>query len=127
MSTTAVQPRRRRLIKPWHRRLAAGWMTWGVALLQSAMLVTLAVTPGWDPPRAKFFEIIWAWAHKPSFYPVAALLVLGPILTFLACQVRGMHRWWLVICWSAFFIITANCFGDRVMVMGRMLWWKYVE
>ncbi len=104
----------------------AGWLTWGVVLLQCSLLVTLAVTPTWTPPRMKIAELFWAWLHKPEFYPLVALVVLGPILTFLATQIRGVHRWWLVICWSAFFILIVNFFGDRMLLMGRALWGYYV-
>lgn len=124
---TASSHARYRLIKPQYKRTVAGWMTWGVVLLQTALLVTLAVAPRWNPPRGQFFEVVWAWMHKPSFYPFVALLIGGPVLTFLATQVKGLHRWWLVICWSAFFILLVNFFGERVMVMGRTLWWKYLE
>ncbi len=129
MSSTkaASIPTRRRFIKPRHKRVVANWMTWAVVLLQTCMLVTLAVAPRWNPPRGQFFEVVWAWMHKPSFYPFVALLIGGPVLTFLATQVKGIHRWWLVIAWSAFFIILVNFFSDRVMVMGRMLWWRYLE
>ncbi|GEM_PF-1801008 len=124
-STSTTQ--RRKFIKPRHKRVAAGWMTWAVVVLQACLLVTLAVAPRWNPPRGQFFEVVWAWMHKPSFYPFVALLVIGPVLSFLASQIKGMHRWWLLITWSAFFIILVNFFGDRVMVMGRMLWWRYLE
>ena len=127
MSTHRQPAPARKFIRPRRKRQVAGWLAWGVAALQGALLITLAVTPQWNPPAAKFFEIIWAWMHKPSFYPFVALLVLGPILTFLACQVKGLHRWWLAVCWSAFFVIIINLFGDRVLLMGRMLWWRFVE
>ncbi len=108
-------------------RRAAHWMTWAVVLLQGAMLLTLAVTPAAAPPRGTFFQLLWASARKPTFYPFVALLIGGPALTLLAWQMRGRDRAVLIASWFVFAGLTAHFFGERVMTMWRVVWWRYVE
>ncbi len=108
-------------------RRAANWMTWIVVLLQGAMLLTLAVTPAEAPPRTTFFQLLWASARKPTFYPVGALLLGGPVFTLLAWQIRGRHRAVLIAAWFVFAGLTAHYFGERVMTMWHVVWWQYVE
>ena len=102
-------------------------MAWAVVLLQGAMLLTLAVTPAEPPPRVTLFQLIWASARKPTFYPFVALLLAGPAFTLLAWQWRGRHRAVLMLGWLVFAGLTAHYFGERVMAMWRVIWWQYVE
>lgn len=106
------------------RRAISGQLTWIVIGLQAALLLTLAATPA-DPPRGPhLFKLIWAWMHKPTFYPLVALLCAGPPLTWLAWQTSGRHRAALVLAWAVFLIILFSVFGHRTTVMLRILWWQ---
>jgi hypothetical protein len=97
---------------------------WIVIALQAALLLTLAATPS-DPPNGPhFLQLIWAWMHKPTFYPLVALLIAGPPLTWLACRTPGRHRTALLAAWIVFGIILITAFGDRTLVMLRILWWR---
>ncbi len=96
-----------------------------VALLQGAMLLTWAVAPTWDPPRVMLFELIWAWMHQPAFYPFVALLLGGPVLTFIAWRIKGKHKPWLAASWIVFSLITWLVFEHRLLVMVDVLRWKY--
>ena len=98
-------------------------LTWVVIALQSAMLLTLWVTPTWQPPRVRLFELVWAWMHQPTFYPVAALIVVGPIASVMAWSCRGKHMRWLLLSWVIFIAILIECFSQRVAAMTRVLWW----
>ncbi len=88
------------------------------------MLLTLAVTPTDPPARMPLFELLWARAHKPSFYPLVALLIGGPALTWLAWQTPGRHRWALTVVWALFLTVLIGFFNDRAAVMLRVLWWQ---
>ncbi|MEX2213357.1 MAG: hypothetical protein WD768_04475 [Phycisphaeraceae bacterium] len=125
VSTSSRRSRKQAWIRPRHRRQFAAWLTWGVVLLQTAMLVTLAVTPTWQPPRVTFFELIWAWMHQPTFYPFAALLIGGPALTILAWTIKGWHRAALVVAWCCFAVLLHHHFGERVGTMWRVIVWQY--
>jgi hypothetical protein len=104
------------------RRQLAGVMTWAVAALQGAVLLTFAVDPS-DPPQAQgLFQLLWAAAHRPSFYPLVGLLVAGPVLTGLAWCVRGPHRPWLIASWAAFLPLAILWHAHRLNVMLRILW-----
>lgn len=98
-------------------------MTWSVIALQAALLLTLAVTPS-DPPNGPHIrQLIWAWMHKPTFYPLIALLIGGPILTALAWRTPGKHRPALLLTWVLFLFVLISAFGERTLVMLRILWW----
>jgi len=96
-------------------------MAWAVVALQGALLLTLAVTPSDPPEGPHLLRLIWAWMHRPTFYPLAALLIGGPVLTYLAWQTRGKHRRGLVLSWVIFLIVLTTCFGRRVWVMLQLL------
>lgn len=102
-------------------------VTWGVIILQSALLLTMAVTPTWIPPRVKMFELIWAAMREPIFYPLIAVFTFGPGMTLTAWIVPGRHRAVLAIAWSVFLVAVMSLYGDRVGVMMRVLWWEYGE
>ena len=90
--------------------------------MQAAVLVAFALDPS-DPPRAgSLFQALWALAHKPAFYPLTLVAVLGPFATWLACTVRGPHRRWLTACWVVFLAVLIGVYGHRVAVMLQLLW-----
>jgi len=98
-------------------------LTWLVIALQSVLLLTLWVTPTWQPPPMRLFELVWAWMHRPTFYPLAALIVVGPIASVIAWSCRGRHWRWLVLGWLIFGTLLGGCFSQRVATMARVLWW----
>ncbi len=102
-------------------------LTCGVVVLQGAVLLTLWVTPTWTPPRIKLIELLWAWMHQPTFYPLAVLVAAGPVMTIAAWVGRGRHRLWLVVSWLVFAVIIVRSFGDRAEAMMRVLWWVITE
>lgn len=95
-----------------------------VIALQAVLLLAFAATPTDPPPRITLFELLWASARKPTFYPLVALILAGPPLTILALRKAGRHRWWLAISWVGFAALLIACFGQRVAVMLRVLWWQ---
>lgn len=100
----------------------------GVLLaLQLAVLVAFWVTPGEPPGRSALGQLLWAAARRPTFYPLAALLVAGPVLTAVAWRVRGRHRGWALAGWAVFLAVALPVFGHRLWVMLRVLWWRYGE
>lgn len=98
-------------------------LTLGVISLQGALLLTLWVTPTWTPPRVQFIELLWAWMHRPTFYPLVALIAAGPLMTLVAWTSPGRHRLWLVLSWLVFAVVLTQYYGDRSRVMLRTLWW----
>ncbi|MEX1017711.1 MAG: hypothetical protein WD534_10180 [Phycisphaeraceae bacterium] len=115
---------RRRWIGHARRRRAAEHLALVVLALQAALLVTLAVTPSRLPPRLTLFELLWALPQRPTFYPFIAVLLAGPVLTVLACRVRGAHRVWLAVGWPVFVVVLLACFGNRVALMLRIIDWQ---
>jgi len=67
-------------------------------------------------------EDLWALAHKPSFYPLAGLIVVGLPASYLAMTVRGSHRVLLVVGWACFAAAMGQWHGHRLAVMLRVLW-----
>ncbi len=100
-------------------------MTWAVVVLQSALLLTLAVTPTRPPPRVEFLELLWASSQRPTFYPLIAVLIGGPALTTFAWRTKGRHRRWLILSWLVFGVLLVGLFGDRVIAMLRVLFHVY--
>ncbi len=99
-------------------------LTWLVVALQAALLLTLAATPA-DPPTGPHpLQLLWAWMHKPTFYPLVALLGAGPPLSWLAWRTPGQHRAALLCVWAGFLLILLTTFGHRTAVMLRILWWQ---
>ncbi len=117
----------RRLVTAARKRAIAARLALVVLALQGAVLLALAMTPG-DPPggaRLTLWQLLWASARKPTFYPLVGLLVAGPVLTVVAWRLRGPHRSWLVLGWGAFLAIAVPVYGFRLAVMLRVLWWQY--
>jgi len=107
-------------------RATAMKLTWAVAALQGAVLLTFALVPANTPPRLPLMDLLWAASRKPQFSPLVALLVGGPVLSALAWQARGTHRALLVIFWSAFLAVVVAFHLERVRMMLRVLAWQYL-
>ncbi len=99
-------------------------MVWAVVAMQAAMILTLAVTPSDPPKHSRLMQLIWAWMHKPTFYPLIVLILGGPVLSILAWRVPGRHRRILITAWVVFTTIVVVGFGERVKVMLHVLWWQ---
>jgi hypothetical protein len=102
-------------------RLTA-YLTLLVLLLQAALLVTFALDPSQPPTASSFFQALWALGHKPSFYPLVALLVIGPWATWLALSGRGGHRRVVLASWLLFLPLALVLHGHRIAVMMKVLW-----
>ncbi|MCG8510989.1 MAG: hypothetical protein MI741_17335, partial [Rhodospirillales bacterium] len=68
----------KRLVEHRQWRVLAIHLTWTVLALQGAVLLTLAMTPNKTPPDGRLFELLWASARKPQFYPLIALILFAP-------------------------------------------------
>jgi hypothetical protein len=110
-------------MSPARRRAVSHRLTWIVIGLQSALLLTLWVTPSDPPSGSHLMMMLWAWMHRPTFYPLVALLIGGPTLSWVAWQTPGRHRTAIVLAWCIFLTILLSAFGQRVVVMLRVLWW----
>jgi hypothetical protein len=108
---------------PSRRRAASRKLTWSVIGLQAALLLTLAVTPTDPPSGSHLLQLVWAWMHRPTFYPLAALLVGGPVLSCIAWHTPGRHRAAIVTAWIVFLTVLLGVFGNRTVVMLQILWW----
>lgn len=136
IALTRAQARRRKkqksLTQKARKRLQAAGratamkLTWAVAALQGAVLLTFALVPAKVPPRLPLADLFWAASRKPQFYPLVALLVAGPLLSALAWHARGPHRALLVIFWSAFITVVFAFHLERVRMMLRVLAWQYL-
>lgn len=115
----------RRWLNSSRQRWLAQRLTLIVLAMQGALLVALAVTPGDPPTRGTLWQLLWAASRRPTFYPLVILLMAGPPLSWLAWQVRGVHRRWLAIGWGTFTALLLVFFSHRVDVMLRVLWWQF--
>ena len=93
-----------------------------VITLQAVMLLTLAVTSAWEPPRLPLIEYLWVWASHASFYPMLMLLIGGPILTWLACRMDTKKRGVMSLSWTAFGLTLVLAFGAEAQSMLQTLW-----
>lgn len=93
-----------------------------VLLLQAALLVTFALDPSEPPRSASFVQALWALGHKPSFYPLVGLVLVGPWATWLALSGRGAHRRVLLASWVLFLPLALVLHGHRIAVMLKVLW-----
>lgn len=117
----------RRILSLKRQRAIAERASLVVLALQGAVLLALAVTPG-DPPGGQtltLWQLLWAASRKPTFYPLVGLLLAGPVLTLVAWRITGRHRAWLVAGWLVFLAVAVPFFGQRLVVMLRVLWWQY--
>ncbi len=107
-------------------RAAATRLTWCVAAMQGAVLLSFALVPARMPPNLPLMDLLWASSRRPQFYPLVALLIAGPVLSVLAWQVRGWHRLTLAICWTAFIFAVLTYHSDRIRLMLRVLANQYL-
>ena len=110
----------------WLRQVA-GRLTGVVVGCQAPFLVTLWVTPVWLPPKMRFIELVWAWMHRPTFYPLMVLVIAGPILSAVAWCCPGRHRLRLVASWLGLAVVLFWFHHDRVTAMLRVLWWQWID
>jgi hypothetical protein len=97
-------------------------LTAAVVALQAALLVMFWLDPS-DPPRSgSLWQALWALGHKPSFYPLVGLLVVGPAATWLAMSRPGVHRQRLLVAWAVFLPLVTVMHGHRIYVMLSVLW-----
>lgn len=113
--------RRRRRIRRLPRTTAAGLAAAGVILLHGALLLAMARDPAPLPMRLTLLELLWAAARRPSFDLLIACFTAGPVLTYLAWTARGRHRRALGLSWVVFGTLMVYPFGERVVVMLRVL------
>ncbi len=90
-------------------------------LLHGVVLVTFFgdLAP---PAGGGLFELLWAWAHEASFYPLVGLILAGIPLSLLAGVIRGRHRYGLAGSWLVFAVLAGLFHADRLTVMLRILW-----
>ncbi|MBI1369474.1 MAG: hypothetical protein GC162_12570 [Planctomycetes bacterium] len=105
-----------------HQKSLARKAVWAVMGLQTALLACLVLDPT-DPPRTgTLWQALWALAHRPAFYPLVGLLIVGPPATFLAYSVGGRHRKILVFSWIFFGALAVYFFGMRLWIMLLVLY-----
>jgi hypothetical protein len=114
--------KRRPRWKPRVGRFAARYTFQTVLALQGAVLLTFFVDPSNPPASEGLSQLLWALAHKPSFYPVAALVLVGLPITFIALMFRGKHRINLALTWATFLTILAVFHQHRIVVMIQILY-----
>ena len=93
-----------------------------VLLLQASLLVMFTLDASSPPQSASFFQALWALGHKPSFYPLVALIIIGPWATWLGLCRRGAHRRVLMVSWMLFLPLAGVVYGHRIAVMLKVLW-----
>ena len=96
-----------------------------VVALQLVCIGTFIADPATQPIGLEPFELLWAWMHQPSFYPLVALLVAGPPLTLLSLRIHGPHRLPLILAWLIFVTVMYLWFYDRVLLKLEILWKQY--
>ena len=107
------------------RRQLAGRLTLAVAALHGALLLTLALDEDPLPWEVGLFELLWAAAHRPMFYPLVAVLIAGPVLTALAWRVPGRHRHYLLGIWGVSVLLLGTVFAERMRLMLEILHWRF--
>jgi len=90
--------------------------------VQVALIAAFIIDPSDPPQRGSLWQALWALAHRPSFYPLAAVLLIGPPATWLAWSRPGRHRMALIAGWAAFIVVVTLCFRHRMLVMLKVLW-----
>ena len=92
-----------------------------VVLLQLAVPFAFAIDPTNPPAAGSFWAAFWALFHRPAFYPLAALLTIGPAATVLALTIPGKHRIALILAWIIYIPLITYLDGHRIHVMLRVL------
>lgn len=101
------------------------YLTACVVGLQLIYIGALLADPASQPWDVEFAELLWAWMHKPSFYPFLAVFLVGPLLSVLAWRIRGPHRFWLAVGWLAFLAVIYFYYLNRVLLKAEILWGQY--
>ena len=114
-----------RFRSPRRQRQLAQRMTALVAALHGALLLTLALDEDPLPWEVGLFELLWAAAHRPMFYPLVAVLIAGPVLTALAWRVPGRHRHYLLGIWGVSVLLLGTVFAERIRLMLEILHWRF--
>ena len=97
-------------------------LTAAVIALQASLLVVLALDPSSPPAASSLLQALWALGHKPSFYPLVGVVIVGPWATWLALSARGRHRGVLLGAWLVFMPLALVLHGERIAVMLKVLW-----
>lgn len=108
--------------KPARKPRLSWTLAAAVISLQAIMLLTLAVTSSWQPPRIPVIEYLWVWASHTSFYPMLMLLIGGPLLTWLACRMDAKKWGVMSLSWAAFGLTLVLAFGAEAQSMLNTLW-----
>jgi hypothetical protein len=116
----------RRRLSPKQRRRLVNRLTLIVAGLHAALLLTLAVAPKSLPPDIHLWQLLWAAERRAMFYPLIGVVLIAPALSVLAWRVRGRHRYYLLSTWGASLVLIGALFADRVALMLRIIWWRFV-
>ena len=111
---------------PHVRRHTAILLTRVVLVIQVALLAMLWLDQS-RPPQTfgSVGQTLWALRHQPSFYPLAAAIVVGLPCTLIAGLVRGRHRLWLASGWVVTVGLIGVYHGPKVAAMLRVLWRHY--
>ncbi|MEL7088666.1 MAG: hypothetical protein AAGL98_09545 [Planctomycetota bacterium] len=108
--------------KPARKPRLSWTLAAAVIALQAILLLTLAVTTAWQPPKLPAIEYLWVCAANLSFYPMLLLIVGGPLLTWLACRMDGKKRSVMSLSWTAFGFTLVLAFGSEAQSMLNTLW-----
>ena len=103
------------------RTSSASFAALAVILLHAALLMVMATDPAPLPLRLTLLELLWAAARRPSFDLLLANATAGPVLTYLAWTAHGYHRRALAASWVVFVVLMIHPFGERVLVMLRVI------
>ena len=120
-----MSTRRRHPIGLGHPRRLGRYLAVMVVGLQLVVIGTFFADPASDPIDLPLFQLLWAWMHKPSFYPLVALLIAGPLLTLICLRIRGPHRPALLLAWVVFGGVVYWLFWDRTLLKLEILWMQY--
>lgn len=97
-----------------------------VLLIQAALLGMLWLDPSQPPGQfGSFGEAMWALGHQPSFYPLAAAIVVGIPASIMVWVSRASYRPWLFVGWAVTITLIGVYHAPKVAAMLRILWWRY--
>lgn len=108
-----------------HPRRLGRYITALVIALQLVCIGAFLADPATLPWNLEPFEMLWAWFHKPSFYPLIVLIAVGFPLTLLSLRIRGPHRAAMILSWMIFATVVYLRFYDRVLLKLEILWKQY--
>lgn len=105
-------------------RPAAEWLTWALAGVLGLLVLSFELTRTWTPPGGDVRMLLWAWSRRPTFVPLVAALIAGPVLTLVAWRRRGRHRRAIVAVWAVALLWLAARHGERIAVMLEVIGWR---